>query len=299
MPAPQSAGLDGEQRQLLPAVEPADAICQLGDQSGEVALEGVQTVAAELLVAALSDHIAYLPVCAAVEQHRDAAGPQAHGGGQRLLVIGAARQAKPEHIDRRADRAELQASQPSGAREAPIGPDGQRGAQLALAVLAAVADAADRAALLDQAIDPRAHHHLNRAAALGYIQHPGDEARLIQHHDVGKLARQAAQIGEQQRRAERWAAQCEALDPGVRQPQQLVGQAEVIEQLKRRWVQRVAAERAVEVLVRLEHGDADALPRQQQRQHGPGRPGPDDAAVSPIGCLRGRSLGGHRRAPAR
>jgi hypothetical protein len=64
----------------------------------------------------------------------------------------------------------------------------------------------------------------------------------------------------------------------VRQLVQAVGEANLVEYFQRRWMNRVAAEIAVEVGVRLEQADPDTGAREQQGQHHPARSAADDAA---------------------
>jgi hypothetical protein len=67
----------------------------------------------------------------------------------------------------------------------------------------------------------------------------------------------------------------------MRQAQQLLGQAELVEQPQGGGVQGVAAEVAEEVAVLLQHQHLHPSPGQQQPQHGPGRPAPGDHTGDP------------------
>ncbi len=91
----------------------------------------------------------------------------------------------------------------------------------------------------------------------------------------------------------------EPLDLLVRQPKQLVEQAELGHDLERRWVERVATKVAQEVGVLLQNHDVDPAAREQEAQHHAGRPAPDDAAArdhafhcgQPLASSQGRGNG--------
>jgi hypothetical protein len=64
----------------------------------------------------------------------------------------------------------------------------------------------------------------------------------------------------------------------MRDLEELAEQAELLHQLERRGVDRVAAEVAEEVGVLFQHDDIDTRARQQQAEHHAGRPAANDAA---------------------
>ena len=68
-------------------------------------------------------------------------------------------------------------------------------------------------------------------------------------------------------------------------------QPKLIEDLKRRGMNRVATEFAVEIVVHLEQRNACTSPGQQQREHRTGRPASGDAATRRL-ILHNLSLGG-------
>jgi hypothetical protein len=70
----------------------------------------------------------------------------------------------------------------------------------------------------------------------------------------------------------------EALHPPVRQLQELIQQAKLVDDFERGRVDGIAAEVAQEVGMLLQHHDVDAGARQQQPQHHAGGPAAGDAA---------------------
>ena len=67
----------------------------------------------------------------------------------------------------------------------------------------------------------------------------------------------------------------------MRQPQEIVEQAELVHQLQRGGVDGVAAEVAQEVGVLLEDDDIDPGAGEEEAEHHPGRPAARDAAGGP------------------
>ena len=97
-----------------------------------------------------------------------------------------------------------------------------------------------------------------------------------------------AEVGDRERRVPDLGGQLRRLL--VRQPQERLEQAELVDHLERRGVDRVAAEVAQEVGVLLEDQDVDAGPRQQEAEHHPGRPAADDAAAHQGDLARGHGV---------
>ena len=87
----------------------------------------------------------------------------------------------------------------------------------------------------------------------------------------------------------------------MRPAQELVEQAELVDQLERRGMDGVAAEIAEEVGVLLEHDHVDAGARQQEAQHHAGGSAADDAAAAALSRgrhLRPSSASGNARSPS-
>jgi len=146
-----------------------------------------------------------------------------------------------------------------------------------LAPALAVADAPDHAVELDQADDLGLADQPKGGVAHCLVGDEVEEVPLRDEGEVGEARRQTAEVD-----ADRHAVgglHRRARHPGVRQPQEAVGPADLVQDLERRWVDGVAAEVAQEVGVLLKHHHLDAGPGQQQPEHGPGRPAARDAAA--------------------
>src|SRR5271163_1395987 len=70
-----------------------------------------------------------------------------------------------------------------------------------------------------------------------------------------------------------------------------LGEPKLIKDLKSRGMNRVTTEFAIEIVVHLEQSDAHTSPRQQQREHRPGRSASGDAATRLV-ILQNLSLDG-------
>jgi len=115
------------------------------------------------------------------------------------------------------------------------------------------------------------------------------QPRLRHEHDVGEPGRQAAK--RQDRVADAAGRQADLRELRVRQRVQRPRQPHAVEQLQRRGVDRVAAEVAVEVAVRLQQCHVHPLPRQQQGEEHAARPAADHTAA------RFGARGAHALAP--
>src|SRR5262249_62186143 len=89
IPARQRAGLDREQRALVPIREGADATRGAGDELGHILAQPLQAGGVDLLVGPLRDHIADLPLVAAIEEDSEVAAADAAERAGR--VVGLAR----------------------------------------------------------------------------------------------------------------------------------------------------------------------------------------------------------------
>src|SRR5262249_46556019 len=148
--------------------------------------------------------------------------------------------------------------------------DSEFRANLANAVGSQVADAADSAVLFNELSDVGVHHEPKLRKLRGFGSDEAEKARLRDHQNVRKTGLQAAKIeraklavGELQRR------------PGDLLMSDFVefrGQANLIDDFHDRWMNSVAAELTIEVLVHFKESDLDAAAGQEQSQDSPGRP---------------------------
>jgi hypothetical protein len=120
---------------------------------------------------------------------------------------------------------------------------------------------------------------------------PGEEVQevpLRHEGDEAAVCRQVPEVGDRERRVPDLGGQLRRLL--VRQPQERLEQAELVDHLERGGVDRVAAEVAQEVGVLLEDQDLDAGPGQQEAEHHPGRPAAHDAAAHQGDLARGHGV---------
>src|SRR5206468_10815370 len=95
--------------------------------------------------------------------------------------------------------------------------------------------------------------------------------------DEAAAGRQVREIGELDGSLADYAGDAPRLL--VRQFEELVQQAELVDELERRGMDGVAAEIAQEVAMLLQPDDLDPPARQQESEHHAGRPAADDAAA--------------------
>ena len=189
-----------------------------------------------------------------------------------------ARDAKPEHVDRRADVLDraarpLRARSNGGRRSRSCSRRGSRTRPRAKRPRTPTT----RPARLDQSGDLGAHAQRERGQLLRLGGEEVEELPLRHQRDERVARRQAAEIAELDVPiAEPAADHVEAL---VRALQEGVEQAELVHDAQRRRMDRVAAEVAQEVAVLLEHHGANAGAGEQVAEHHAGRAAADDAAL--------------------
>ena len=171
---------------------------------------------------------------------------------------------------------QLHASQLPNLRESPVSTDDQIGTDFTHAVLGPIAHAKHLAVLLDQLLHPRSHREMKRRIAARLIHEQLDESRLWDLVAV-RILRVGHRLGGRRDAAVR-KVRWEVSQFGVRQLEQPLEKPELLQQLERGRMHRVAAEVTFEVAVRFEQHDLDALPSQKQRQDRPGWAAADDAA---------------------
>ena len=121
---------------------------------------------------------------------------------------------------------------------------------------------------------------------------PGQEVQKIPLRHEGKetaVHRQMGEVGQRDGRAEDISAQLAHLL--MRQREESIEQAQLVDDLERRRMDGVAAKIAEEIGVLLEHEHIDAGTREQEAQHHSRRTAADDAAANGKGF-------GHRQPPS-
>ena len=91
------------------------------------------------------------------------------------------------------------------------------------------------------------------------------------------MHRQVTEVGQPERGLADLTRECAYLR--VRQPQELVQYAELVQNLQRRRVDRVAAKVTEKVRVLFEHGDPDARASEEKPEHHPRRTAAGDDTV--------------------
>ena len=275
MPAREAIDAHGEELDVVPVANGAGVHGPHGEPRDLVA-EGRQTAGADLVERALRNHEAALPVLTAVEHDEDAPGLDA---AERLRrgVAGHLRQPEPEDVHRRAERLDAKAGCRAHRGVAAVGADDEIGANLQRTVGRRRPHADDSPIGFQEADDARAHAQREARIAPRVAGEEVEEVPLRHEGDEGTAHGQVAEVGDGDPLA--------ADDPGqladlrVRQRQERLEQAELVHDLERGGMDRIAAEVAQEVGVLLEHDDLHARPRQQQAEHHPGRPAARDAAA--------------------
>src|SRR5215216_555175 len=238
-----------------------DAILKLWYQLREATPERPDPLLTQLGEGPFGYDVAGLPILIAVEQDRNVAPPDAPH--RALWVTRLPRQLEPEDVHRRRGLYGLEASQTPHPAPAPIGAHSEHCPHLAPPIIALVADSPDHAVLLDELPNPRSHRETEVRVPLRFSGDELEEARLRHHRDVRILRLQMREI--QGREGTRHGLDCGAANLRMAQLQQPLGEAQLIHDLHDRRVDGVATELAVEVQVRLEQRDVDAISRQQQR----------------------------------
>ena len=153
-------------------------------------------------------------------------------------------------------------------------------------------DAGDAAGLLEEADDLGAHSQAEARIAGSSLREEVQEIPLRQERDELAARRQMREVRD--RHGHLADLHDELMHLLMRQLQEVFEQSELVQDLERGRVDRVAAKVAQEVGVLLEHENLDAGPGEEEPEHHPGRPSTGDAAGR-----RERGHGSGRRRPPR
>ena len=182
---------------------------------------------------------------------------------------------EPEHVHRRANLDQRQPGFLAQHRAAAVGGDHQpRGESLARGEL----DPADPAAIVERDAGGLARHAQLEARDVRALAREEIEQVPLRHHrDVGRGEIEVAEARDLAISA--GYPEPDLVDPAVRDFEQLVEPAELVEQLHRRGVDRVAAEIAEEVGVLFEHHHSCTGARQEHARHHPGGAATDHDSI--------------------
>ena len=291
-PLRQAIDGDGEQLDVVPRANVfGDVRGQHRPGLDDLGAEFLDRPLAQRVGAALGDHECALPVVAAVDGDDEVAGRDPR---QAVVELGRiAPDAKPEHVDRRAEVLDGEPGAGAHGRMAAVAADGEVGSDLEVAVGRGPAHADDAPRFLDQAGDVGARAQRERRQLPRLVGDEIEELPLRHHRDERIARRQAAEVAELDVLVAEPAA--DHLELLVRALQELVEQAELVHDAQRRRVDGVAAEIAQEVGMLLEHHRAHAGARHQVAEHHAGGSAAGDATGD-----RGRVSCrlGHRASPA-
>src|SRR5580658_141879 len=182
IPAAQAIDRDGEELDLVPVRDLADAVGERRLRARDLLAKGGEAAAPDLLGGALADDEGALPIVVAVEHHQDT--PLVEAAKQGFGFTGVPREPHPQHIHGGAQIHHLEAGRRAEGRMTAVGGDDELGADLAQALGAPRLDADDAPVLLDQARRRGRHAQLELRVALRRtgeeieklpLRHQGDE----------------------------------------------------------------------------------------------------------------------------
>ena len=145
---------------MVPVRQLVNPVVQERGDCRDILVKGFQTLLPDRVDAPLRDHIAALPVVAAVDQHHDLAAIEPTQG--LYWVCLPARNPHPEHVDGRAKVLDHQAAPLAHRRVTPIGADGQLRPNVDRAARGRGAHPDDPSVFFDQLVDLGFHAHLKR-----------------------------------------------------------------------------------------------------------------------------------------
>ena len=286
IPMPPIGLADRQQARAVPAIEPVE--CHRQQVQVVLALQPARACEVEFgerrlgLLAYPADparpHFRFgalgteeggLPVAPPVDQHDHAPGidrsPDALAGLLRF------RQAKPEHVHRRAELRHRQHLAPAHQRGAPVRHDHQlAGAQ---GPPVAQRHACNPACFLDEAGHLRFHVESEIGKGLRLVAQEVEEIPLRHHRDERRRGIEMRQVSD--RVVFAGDTDLRTFHPVVGALQETAEHSQLVQDLHRRGMDRVAAEIAEEVGMLFEHPDRHSRAGEQQPGHDPRRPAAD------------------------
>ena len=183
-----------QQLDLVPIGQRADAVGERRRGIGDPPAEGVKAFGAHLAGIAFRNHEGALPVFAAMDLHQDAARQEA--AHAHALVVGLARQAEPEHVERRPEIDHIQPRAPADHRIPSVAAHGQRRAHLQGALGRLGPNAHDPAALLDEVDHLGAHFDVKPRIGAAVLLQEIQQIPLRHEGNEFTARRQMAEIGD-------------------------------------------------------------------------------------------------------
>ena len=196
------------------------------------AADGLNALGAKLLVNALGENQARLPIVKTIQDDKHAAAANAAQCATRdLRVRWKLGKAEPENIHGRRGFHRIDTGETTKRREAAVGSHGERSANFVAAIGAEVAHAANNAIFFDKALDLSMHQQTELRILGGLACKEFEKARLRNHQDIGETSFETRKV----ERAEGAAGKtnCRAGNFAVRDVVDGIGQADLVENLHR------------------------------------------------------------------
>ena len=275
VPPGKPVDADGEQLHVLPAANLSHTVGGERRELRHSAPECLEAARVDRLDGSLRDDVAALPVLAAVDHDEDPADVEAPHG---LCGIGGSPgEAEPQDVHRCAELQTMEEGLLPDHRGPAIGAHDQVRADRQWALRCGHANAHRAPRLLDQPGHLRAHPQIEGGVA---ARQRGEEVQEVPlRHERNELAagRQVAKVRDGQRYVTDLRVDLVHLLVG--ELQEVLQHAQLVQELERRGVDRVASEVAEKVRVLFQDDDVDTRAGQQQPQHHPGRAATGDAAA--------------------
>src|SRR5438445_1229810 len=263
VPFAQAVDLNREQLDVSPIPQLRNPISQERIHLHDITPECVDTATLDLRESAFLDHQPALPVIAAIQHHEDP--PEIDAAEHLLRIAGLSGQPHPEHVHGRAEVDRLKPGRRAHAGVPPIGGHDQIRPQRPFSLRRLHAHARDAITFEEESRHLRLHLQAERRVGTRPLGQEIEEVPLRHEHQELAVHGQVTEIRQSEGGFSDLTGECAHLR--VRQLQELVDDAELVENLERGRMHRVAAKVAEKVRVLFEHRDADARASEQQPEH--------------------------------
>ena len=274
MPALKPIERHFERLDLIPTGNPVKGRGQIGHQGAQTGAKGVQPCRPYAVCLALAEQEGPLIIVAAIDHHHEPT--SLHGAKDVTAMALRLVDAEPEHVHGCADIAQRQCRLAPQYRAPTVGGNHQPG----MPFFAAAGDhPANPPRLVPDKIDRFAFHMERKAGILAGLL--GDEIEQIplrHHRDIGRRDRQMPEIDHLHGATGNMDGRL--IDPAVRQTEQFIEQAQLMEKLESGRMHRVSPEIPKEIRMFLQHGHGQPGPCEQQCGHHPGRTTANDQDIA-------------------
>ena len=275
VPPGEAVHANRQELHVVPGAQFPDLLAQHRREPGHAVAKGREAGGADSLERALRDHVAALPVVAAVDHDEDLPRVEAPHALRRALP--ARREVEPQHVHRSSQLLHLQSGLRAERGVSPVGRDDEIAADRDRARQSGCLHADHAPRLLEQPGRFGPHHQAENRKPAGLSGQEIEEVPLRHEDQEPAARRQVTEVGE--RHGDLADLDGQLADLLMRKLQEVVEQPQLMHDVERRGVDRVAPEVPEEIGVLLEHEDGDAGARQQQAEHHAGRSAAGDAAL--------------------